>query len=147
MHIHLNTPVSHSNKKNSNNNLKTNISRGRSFIENKIFGDHFNLSKRINEKNSVYSLSQWKRDFKRSRVYKKISCKYPSINFVKKPKRVFKNNYAFSPTHNTNMFNEIRFKPFESFEEENSKENNSLNKKRRRKRNFNFSHKKHKPKI
>lgn len=139
LNIRLNTSGSHSKKKNINN-LKTNFIRGKSFIENKIFGENFNLSKRINEKNSVYSVSQWKKDFKKSRVYKKISCEYPSINFVKKPKRIFKNNYAFSPAHNANIFSEVRFKPFESFEEEKSKVN-SLTKKRRRKRKFNFSKK------
>ena len=106
--------------------------KGKSFIENPPV-DILNFNKRINEKSSVYSVAQWKKDFKRSRIYKKISCEYPSINFVKKPKRNIKNNYAFSPTNNYNVFSGIRFKPFASFEEENSKGNNSLNKSKKTK--------------
>ena len=101
----------------------------------------FDLKKRINEKNSVYSLSQWKKDFKRSRVYKKISCEFPSINFVANPKRKIRQNYAFSPTKDMNIFNGIRFKPFESFEDENEKGNSSFSKNKKRKRKFNFLHK------
>lgn len=133
-YYHLNTSGSNSVKK---NNLKTpKIIRGNSFIEQPVYGKKFDLNKRINEKNAVYSLSQWKKDFKKNRVYKKISCEYPSINFVAKPKRKFKHNYAFSPTHNHNIFNEIRFKPFESFDNDDSKGNNSFNKKKKKKRNF-----------
>ena len=92
------------------------------------------MSKRINEKNSVYSLSQWEKDFKKSRIYKKISCEYPSINFVGRPKREFKHNYAFSPKVDYNIFNGIKFRPFKSFENGNNKRSNSLNKNNKKKK-------------
>ena len=133
--LHLNTSGSNSLKKNNYNVLKTNFIPGKSFIDTSPLGYNFDLKKRINEKNSVYSLSQWKKDFKRSRIYKKISCEYPSINFVGKKKKIITQNYVFSPKKDYNIFNGIRFKPFESFEEENSKgeKSNNKNKKRRRK--------------
>ena len=132
--LHLNTSGSQSFKKN-NNLLKTNFTRGKSILDISTLGNNFDLKKRINEKNSVYSLTQWKKDFKKSRIYKKISCEYPSINFVGKKKNKIKHNYVFSPQKDFNIFNGIRFKPFESFEEENSKgeKSHSKNKKRRRK--------------
>ena len=129
---HLNTSGNNTIK--TNKFFKTNIIRGKSFIESTIFDKNFNLTKRINEKNSVYSLSQWKKDFKKSRIYKKISCEYPSINFVAKPKRKFTQNYAFSPKVDYNIFNGIKFKPFTSFENENNKESNSFNKSHKKKK-------------
>ena len=129
---HLNTSGNNTIK--TNKFFKTNIIRGKSFIESTIFDNNFNLTKRINEKNSVYSLSQWKKDFKKSRIYKKISCEYPSINFVAKPKRKFTQNYAFSPKVDYNIFNGIKFKPFTSFENENNKESNSFNKSHKKKK-------------
>ena len=146
-HFHLNTSGNGSliskknNKTNSNKFLSPIIIRGKSFLNNSIFGDKYNLSKRINEKGSFYNLSQWKKDFKRSRIYKKISCEYPSINFVKKPKRKFNNNYAFCPKNDINMFSGVRFKPFESFEEDDSKGSNNNSKNKKKKRNFMFLHK------
>lgn len=100
------------------------------------------MSKRINEKNSVYSLSQWKKDFKKSRVYKKISCEYPSINFVK-PKKNLKFNIPLSFPNvddNYNIFKEIKFKPFTSFlEDEKTKRNDSFKKfSKNKKRHFKF---------
>ena len=136
---HLNTSNSHG-KKINNNGVGTNLIRGKSFLETSNLNS-FDLKKRINEKNSVYSLSQWKKDFKRSRVYKKISCEFPSINFVAKPKRKIRQNYAFSPTKDMNIFSGIRFKPFESFDEENEKGNSSFSKNKKRKRKFIFLHK------
>ena len=134
----LNTSNSPGKKMYNNNNVVgTNLVRGKSFLENPTLGN-FDLKKRINEKNSVYSLLQWKKDFKRSRIYKKISCEFPSINFVAKPKRRIRQNYAFSPTKDMNIFSGIRFKPFESFEEENSKGNNSFNKHKKGKRKLIF---------
>ena len=137
---HLNTCNSPG-KKMNNNGIGTNLIRGKSFLESPTMMNNFDLKKRINEKNSVYSLSQWRKDFKRSRIYKKISCEFPSINFVAKPKRKIRNNYAFSPNKDMNVFNGIKFKPFESFEEENSKGNNSFSKHKKRKRKFIFLHK------
>ena len=127
--------------KKKNNYLGTNFMRGKSIIEALTLGNNFDLQKRINEKNSVYSLSQWKKDFKRSRVYKKISCEYPSINFVAKKKNKIKHNYVFSPTKNINIFSGTKFKPFESFEEENSKDSNSHSKNKRRRKKLMYLHK------
>ena len=79
-------------------------------------------------------MSQWKKDFKKSRIYKKISCEYPSINFVAKPKRKFTQNYAFSPKVDYNIFNGIKFKPFTSFENENNKGSNTFNKSHKKKK-------------
>jgi hypothetical protein len=138
----LNTSSINSSKKN-NNLVGTNLTKGNSFVESPISGN-FDLKKRINEKNSVYSISQWKKDFKRSRVYKKISCEYPTINFVAKPKRKIKHNFIFSPTKDFNIFSGIRFKPFESFqEEENSKgsKSKSLSRKKKKRRNLILLHK------
>ena len=137
---HLNTSNSPGKKMINNNGLGTNLIRGKSFLESPTL-NNFDLKKRINEKNSVYSLSQWKKDFKKSRIYKKISCEFPSINFVAKPKRKITQNYAFSPNKDINIFSGTRFKPFESFEEEKIKGNSSFSKNKKRKRKFIFLHK------
>ena len=131
--VNLNTSGINNSKKN-NNLVGRNFIKGKSFVESPLSG-HFDLKKRINEKNSVYSISQWKKDFKKSRIYKKISCEYPTINFVAKPKRKIMHNFVFSPTKDFNIFSGIRFKPFESFEEEeNSKgsKSKSLSKKKKK---------------
>ena len=71
------------------------------------------------------------KDFKRSRIYKKISCEYPSINFVAKKKRAFKSNYQFTPNKDINMFNAMNFKPCSSLEDdENSEGSNTKRKKK-----------------
>ena len=108
-----------------------------------MFDDGANFSKRIKEKSSYYSLSQWKKDFKQSRVYKKISCEYPSINFVGKPNRKIKRkNHEMNPTKFKNIFDDVKFIPLSSFSSEkkrsesNSREkdsNRTLNKIRRNK--------------
>ena len=135
--VSLNATSNNSSRK--NNNL---IVKGNSFIDSPLLGN-FNLQKRIIEKNSVYSISQWKKDFKKSRIYKKISCEYPSINFVAKPKNKMKQNYVFNPTKDFNIFNEVRFKPFESFEEEENSKGGKCKtiSKRKRKRRRNILHK------
>ena len=130
--LHL---LSNSNS-NNNSNMKNNKAlnhfiSGRSLFEtSKLFDDNANFSRRIKEKNSYYSLSQWKKDFKKSRVYKKISCEYPSINFVGKPKRKLKRkNQEFSPRRVKNVFDDVRFVPLSSFLSENKgSENNSKDK-------------------
>ena len=112
--------LSMSNCNNKNNVIKHFIS-GRSLFEtSKLFDDNTNFSKRIKEKSSYYSLSQWKKDFKKSRIYKKISCEYPSINFVGKPKRKIKRkNHEMIPTKFKNIFDDVRFIPLNSFSAEN----------------------------
>ena len=130
--LHL---LSNSNS-NNNSNMKNNKAlnhfiSGRSLFEtSKLFDDNANFSRRIKEKNSYYSLSQWKKDFKKSRVYKKISCEYPSINFVGKPKRKLKRkNQELSPRRIKNVFDDVRFVPLSSFLSENKgSENNSKDK-------------------
>jgi hypothetical protein len=125
-----------SNNSNNNSNIKNHNAlnhfiSGRSLFEtSKLFDDNANFSKRIKEKNSYYSLSQWKKDFKKSRVYKKISCEYPSINFVGKPKRKLKRkNQELSPRRMKNVFEDVRFVPISSFLSEHKRsENNSKEK-------------------
>ncbi len=125
-----------SNNSNNNSNIKNHNAlnhfiSGRSLFEtSKLFDDNANFSKRIKEKNSYYSLSQWKKDFKKSRVYKKISCEYPSINFVGKPKRKLKiKNQELSPRRIKNVFEDVRFVPISSFLSEHKRsENNSKEK-------------------
>ena len=125
-----------SNNSNNNSNIKNHNAlnhfiSGRSLFEtSKLFDDNANFSKRIKEKNSYYSLSQWKKDFKKSRVYKKISCEYPSINFVGKPKRKLKRkNQELSPRRIKNVYDDVRFVPISSFLSEHKRsENNSKEK-------------------
>ena len=118
--------LSNSNSNNKNNFMKS-LLNGRSFYENsKLFDDNLNLSKRIKEKSSYYSLSQWKKDFKKSRIYKKISCEYPSINFVGKPKRkITKKNQKISPIKFHNIFNDVRFIPLSSFSSDYKRNNHN----------------------
>ena len=136
--------LSNSNNNSNKNNSLRHFLNGKSIYEtSKIYDDNINLSKRIKEKSSYYSLSQWKKDFKRSRIYKKISCEYPSINFVGKPKRrLMKKNQEISPRKFINVFNDVKFIPLSSFSsdkrrsESNSRDkdnNRTLNKIRRNK--------------
>ena len=125
-----------SNNSNNNSNIKNHNAlnhfiSGRSLFEtSKLFDDNANFSKKKKKKNSYYSLSQWKKDFKKSRVYKKISCEYPSINFVGKPKRKLKiKNQELSPRRIKNVFEDVRFVPISSFLSEHKRsENNSKEK-------------------
>ena len=130
--LHLLSNSNSNNNSNTKNNKALNhFISGRSLFEtSKLFDDNANFSRRIKEKNSYYSLSQWKKDFKKSRVYKKISCEYPSINFVGKPKRKLKRkNQEFSPRRVKNVFDDVRFVPLSSFLSENKgSENNSKEK-------------------
>ena len=83
----LSNSSSHKNNNNKNTLLSQFLSKKSLLDSSKINDENYNLNKRIREKESYYSLSQWRKDFKKSRIYKKISCEYPSINFVGKPKR------------------------------------------------------------
>ena len=135
-----------SNNKNNNNNkhnlLKHFVSGKSIFETSKIYDENMNLSKRIKEKSSYYSLSQWKKDFKKSRIYKKISCEFPSINFVGSPKKksIIKRNLEMSPIKFINNFNDVKFIPINSFSSDNKRnesnvkdkaQNNTLDKLRR----------------
>ena len=125
---------------NYNNNL-VKLDKG---MSNAYLGDNFSLTKRITEKGSVYSRAQWQKEFKMSRVYKKISCEYPSINFVAKKKRNMKSNFVFGSKKEDNILGEISFKPFASFDNNNTSSGSgsscrkcrSISKKRRKKRNL-----------
>ena len=117
-------------------------------MSNAFIGDNFTLTKRITEKGPVYSRAQWQKEFKMSRVYKKISCEYPSINFVAKKKRNLKSNFVFGSKKEDNILGEISFKPFASFDNNNYSSGSgssscrkcrSITKKRRkRRRNLGF---------
>ena len=123
--VHLSTSCNKN--KNKNNNFKTNFLRGKSFIESNLIEQNLHMTKRINQKLSVYSLSQWKKDFKKSRIYKKISCEYPSINFIGKRKKQLKCNFPINLKGEYNIFNGIKFRPFASFENEKNKNTNHDN--------------------
>ena len=109
-----------------------------------VFGGNFSLTKRINEKNSVYSREQWKKDFERSREYKKISCEYPSINFVAKKKRKLNSNFIFGSKKELNYLGQISFKPYSSIDGDDDasigssshRKNKSITRKRNKKRNL-----------
>ena len=135
---------------NSNNNnhlLRTGSSKKYNYMRSAVFGGNFSLSRRINEKNSVYSREQWNKDFQRSRIYKKISCEYPSINFVAKRKRKLNSNHIFGSKKELNYLGEISFKPYSSVDGDDdasigsssNRKNSSLTKKKskkNKKRNF-----------
>ena len=110
-----------SNTFNRNNSfLKHYISGKNIFDKSKIFDDNMNLSKRIREKSSFYSLSQFKEDFKRSREYKKISCEYPSINFISNTKKVIKRNHEVLPDKCINALGDVKFVPISSLSSDNN---------------------------
>ena len=130
---------------NNNNNL-VKLDKG---MSNAFLGDNFSLTKRITEKGPVYSRAKWLKEFKMSRVYKKISCEYPSINFIAKKKRKMKSNFVFGSKKEDNILGEISFKPFASFDNNNTSSGSgsscrkcrSISKKRRKKRNLGVLHK------
>ena len=132
---------------NSNNNnhlLRTGSSKKYNYMRSAVFGGNFSLTKRIIEKNSVYSREQWNKDFQRSRVYKKISCEYPSINFVAKKKRKLNSNHIFGSKKELNYLGEISFKPYSSIDGDDdasigsssNRKNSSITKKTNKKRNY-----------
>ena len=129
---------------NKNNNFLKHYVSGKNIFEtSKIFDDNISLSKRIREKSSYYSLSQLKEDFKRSREYKKISCEYPSINFVANiKKKIIKRNNDMLPSKCINSLGSVRFVPISSLSSDNDRAfskyqernyNNIFNTTRRRK--------------
>ena len=133
------------NKNNNRNNysLKHYIS-GKSIFEiSKIFDDNISLSRRIREKSSYYNLSRLKEDFKRSREYKKISCEFPSINFIPNiKKKIIKRNNDMLPTKCINSLGNVRFVPIGSLSSDGNREN-CKNKERNNNNNiFNTTRKK-----
>lgn len=127
--------------KNNNNFLRHYVSGKNIFESSKIFDENITLSKRIREKSSYYSLSQWKEDFKKSREYKKISCEYPSINFVAKLKKKYiKRNHAIFPKKYFNSLSEVQFiplSPLNSFNNDNINNNKRIySKYQERNKNF-----------
>ena len=138
----VNSPFYFNLNSSGSNSTKNNgyLKKGKSFTENNRFVQNFNSFGKMNQK-SDYNLSKLKKDFKRSRIYKKISCEFPSINFVSKRKKIAKQNYGLTPKTCHNLFNDVRFKPFTPCIEEDSKKDSSFNKKSRKKlRNLKFLH-------
>ena len=138
----LSNSSSHKNNNNKNTLLSQFLSKKSLLDSSKINDENYNLNKRIREKESYYSLSQWKKDFKKSRIYKKISCEFPSINFVGSPKKksIIKRNLEMSPIKFINNFNDVKFIPINSFSSDNKRnesnvkdkaQNNTLDKLRR----------------
>jgi hypothetical protein len=122
----LSNSSSHKNNNNKNTLLSQFLSKKSLLDSSKINDENYNLNKRIREKESYYSLSQWRKDFKKSRIYKKISCEYPSINFVGKPKRkITKKNQKISPIKFLNIFNDVRFIPIYSFSSDYKRNNHN----------------------
>ena len=122
----LSNSSSHNNNNNKNTLLSQFLSKKSLLDSSKINDENYNLNKRIREKESYYSLSQWRKDFKKSRIYKKISCEYPSINFVGKPKRkITKKNQKISPIKFLNIFNDVRFIPIYSFSSDYKRNNHN----------------------
>ena len=61
---------------------KTNYSLGRNLINNiSLTNENKNLHKRIIQKSSIYSITKWEQQYKKSQEYKKNLCQYPSIDF------------------------------------------------------------------
>ena len=130
------------NNNRNNNSLKHYISGKNIFEISKIFDDNINLSRRIREKSSYYSLSQLKEDFKRSREYKKISCEFPSINFIANmKKKLIKRNNDILSTKCINSLGNVRFVPIGSLGSESNREH-SKNKERNNDNIFNTTRKK-----
>jgi len=130
-----------------NANYNNNLGKLDKGMSNAYLGDNFTLTKRITEKGPVYSRAQWQKEFKMSRIYKKISCEYPSINFVAKKKRNLKSNFVFGSKKEDNILGEISFRPFASFDNNNcssgsgsssTRKTRSITKKRRKRRNLGF---------
>ena len=77
-------------------------------------------------------------------MYKKISCEYPSINFVAKKKRKLNANHIFGSKKELNYLGEISFKPYSSIDGDDdasigsssNRKNSSLTKKKNKKRNI-----------
>ena len=125
---------------NNNHILRTDSNKKFHSMRSAVFGGNFSLTKRITEKNSVYSREQWQKDFERSREYKKISCEYPSINFVAKKKRKLNSNFIFGSKKEINYLGHISFKPYSSIDGDDDasmgssshRKNNSLTKNKKR---------------
>lgn len=77
-------------------------------------------------------------------MYKKISCEYPSINFVAKKKRKLNANHIFGSKKELNYLGEISFKPYSSIDGDDdasigsssNRKNSSITKKNNKKRNY-----------
>ena len=73
-------PINNQNK--TNNFSKTSYSLGKSLINNiSLTNENRSLHRRINQKCSIYSISKWDKQYKKSQEYKKNLCQYPSIDF------------------------------------------------------------------
>ena len=120
----LKTIYNFSPKNNSNhsNFTKTNYSSGKNLLNNiSLTNENRNLHRRINQKCSIYSISKWDEEYKKSQEYKKNLCQYPSVDFNTIVSNDMKKINRMKVQNNNNIFNEIRFKPFVSFEDINKK--------------------------
>ena len=96
---------------------KTNYSSGRSLINNiSLTIENKNLHRRIIQKSSIYSITKWEEQYKKSQEYKKNLCQYPSIDFCNTTSSIKKRSNKLENPKKNNIFNEIRFKPFIPFD-------------------------------
>ena len=99
----------------------------------KIQNENRSLHIRINQKSSIYNISKFAKEYKKSQEYKKILCQYPSFDFRTITSMNMKDFNKMKVQKNNNIFNETRFKPFMSFEGINNRNKNervSINNKR-----------------
>ena len=129
--------------KKRNKTLNNNIMKRKKTFENLIIDkENYIFNKRLNEQTSIYSHKKFKNDFKKSRTYKKISCEFPSINFISTKIKYPKTNCKLYAFNQKNYFNNMKFKQLKSSDKKNDNFRQSrmkkfdLLKKIKEKRNF-----------
>ena len=128
-------PIKNNHNKSNNNFSKTNYSVGKSLIHNiTLTNENKSLHRRIHQKCSIYSISKWDEEYKKSQEYKKNLCQYPSIDFCNFTISSVKSHNKLGKQRGFNIFNEIRFRPFISFDSP-YKKNKSENKYNRNQNN------------
>jgi hypothetical protein len=123
-------PIKMTPDRNVNYFSKTKYSSGKSLINSiSLTNENRNLHKRIIQKSSIYSISKWDEQYKKSREYKKNLCQYPSIDFC----TITPNSKSLNKldkSKDNNVFSDIRFKPFVFFEKiykKNKNNNRNIN--------------------
>ena len=123
-------PIKMTPDRNVNYFSKTKYSSGKSLINSiSLTNENRNLHKRIIQKSSIYSISKWDEQYKKSREYKKNLCQYPSIDFC----TITPNSKSLNKldkSKDNNVFSDIRFKPFVFFEKiykKNKSNNRNIN--------------------
>ena len=96
----------------SNKSLsKTNYSLRKNIIHNiSLSNENKNLHRRIHQKCSIYSISKWDEQYKKSQEYKKNLCQYPCIDFCDISTFPKKKANKLRSEKEGNMFNEIKFR-------------------------------------